>query len=73
MSLGPEPVTDHVRAEERMKEQAHRQAEELCVVSGQKKVAPKKKAIPPELEERQKKASARMLELGVPPLQVCKD
>jgi hypothetical protein len=66
MSLGPEPVTDHVRAEER----ARRQAEEPRVVSGQKTVAPKKrKAILQELEERQKRASARMLELGVPPLQ----
>ena len=71
MSLGPEPVTDQVRAEERAEEHAHRQAEELCVASGQKTVAPKKrKAIPPELEEHQKRASARMLELGVPPLQV---
>ena len=66
MSLGPEPVTDDVRAEER----ARRQAEEPRVVSGQKTVAPKKrKVIPQELEERQKRASARMLELGVPPLQ----
>ena len=70
MSLGPEPVTDHVRAEERAEERARRQAEEPRVVSGQKTVAPKKrKAIPPELEERQKRASARMLESGVPPLQ----
>ena len=74
MSLGPEPVTDRVRAEERMEERTRRQAEEPRVASGQKKAAPKKKkAIPPELEERQKKASAHMLELGVPPLQVCKD
>ena len=70
MFLGPEPVTDHVRAEERAEERARRQAEEPRVVSGQKTVAPKKKkAIPPELEERQKRASVRMLELGVPPLQ----
>ena len=70
MSPGPEPVTDHVRAEECAEERARRQAEEPRVVSGKKTVAPKKrKAIPPELEERQKRASARMLELGVPPLQ----
>ena len=77
MSLGPEPVSDHVRAEERAEERARRQAEEPRVVSGQKTpkkrqktVTPKKrKAIPPELEEWQKRASARMLELGVPPLQ----
>ena len=35
-----------------------------------KKAAPKKKAIPPELEERQKQALARMEELGVPPRKV---
>ena len=71
MSLGPEPVTDQVRAEERAEERARRQAEEPRVASGQKTVAPKKrKTIPPELEERQKRASARMLELDVPPLQV---
>ena len=70
MSLGPEPVTDCVRAEERAEERARKQAEELRVVSAKKTVAPKKrKAIPPKLEERQKRAAARMLELGVPPLQ----
>ena len=68
MSLGPEPVTDQERAEERAEERARR-TEEPRVVSGQK--APKKKkVIPPELEERQQRASARMLELGVPPPQV---
>ena len=73
MSLGPELVTDRVRAEERAEERAHRQAEQPRVVSGQKTatLAPKKrKTIPSELEERQKKASARMQELGVPPLEV---
>ena len=70
MSLGPEPVTDRARAEERAEERARRRAEEPCAVSGKKTAAPKKrKPIPPELEERQKRASARMLELGVPPLQ----
>ena len=70
MSLGPEPVTDRVRAEECAEERARKQAEEPCVVSAKKTVAPKKrKAIPPELEERQKRAAARMLELSVPPLQ----
>lgn len=67
MSLGPEPVTDRVRAEERAEERArHRQAEEPRVKKAPQR---KKKAIPPELEERQKRASARMLELGVPPLE----
>ena len=76
MSFGPEPVTDQVTAEERAEEHACKQAEER---HGQKKdpetvipkkVAPrKKKAIPPELEERQRKASDRMLKLDFPPLQ----
>ena len=77
MSLGPEAVTDDMRAEERAEERARRQVE--VAVSGQKTVSPKKKKtvapkkkkdVPPELEERQKRASARMLQLGVPPLQV---
>ena len=56
MSLGPEPVTDHVRAEERVEGRARRQAEEPHVVSGQKTVGPKKrKAILPELEEHGKR------------------
>ncbi len=67
MSLGPEPVTDHVRAEERAKERAHRQAQEPP--RKKKAIQVKKKIIPLELEEWQKRASARMLELGVPPLQ----
>lgn len=67
MSLGPEPVTDQVRAEERAEERARRQAEEPSLPK--KKGPPKKKAIPPELQEHQQRASARMLELRVPPLQ----
>ena len=76
MSLGPEPVTDQVRAEERAKERACRQEEQLSgskslvrTLQMVKKAAPKKKAIPPELEERQKRASAWMEEIGVPPLE----
>ena len=69
MSLGPEAVTDDMRAEERARERAHRQ-EEQPSCSSKKKAAPKKgKAVPPELEERQKRASARMEELGVHPLE----
>lgn len=68
MSHGPEPVTDRERVEERAVEHARRQAEEGATPNS-KRAAPKKKAIPPELEERQKRASARMLELGIPPLQ----
>ena len=70
MSLGPEPVTDHMRAEEHAEEQARRKAEQLPTVSRPKRpAAKKKKAISPELEDRQKRAAARMLELGVSPLQ----
>lgn len=75
MSLGPEPVTDQKRAEERAEQRAQRQAEEGAGPSqkkgtpSQRKATPKKKAVPPELRERQERASARMLELGVPPLQ----
>ena len=66
--LGPEPVTDCVRAKERAEERARKQAaEEQKSVAPKKKAAPKKqKAIPPELKECQKRASARMLELGIP-------
>lgn len=52
MSLGPQPVTDRERAEERAEEPR-------AGPSSEKKVTPKK-------EERQKRASARMLELGGP-------
>lgn len=54
MSLGPEPVTDRARAEERVEERARQKAEPRAVSDGQKKATPapkKKKAIPPELEE----------------------
>ena len=64
MSLGPEPVTDKERAEERAEKRARRQLEERHAVPSKKR-----KAIPPELEERQQRASARMQELSVPPLQ----
>ena len=40
------------------------------LVGRQKSHQEKKKAISPELEERQKQASAHMHELGVPPLQI---
>ena len=84
MSLGPERVTDRERAEERAEERARRQVEEPPkkkkkvilpeIEESQAASAPpkkkKKKAISPELAERQKRALARMLELGVPQLQV---
>ena len=79
MSLGPEPVTDQERAEERAEQRAKRRAEEGAGPSqkkgalSQRKATPKKKAVPPELLERQKRASARMLELEVPPLQESHD
>lgn len=74
LSLGPEPVSDSERAEERAQEHAERQARESLAGPSRKTVAPKKprkkKAVPPEMEERQRKASLRMLELGISPLEV---
>ena len=84
ISLGPEQVTDSVRAEEhaeerarkkaeRAEERAHKKAEKprAAPTCSPKTPPPKKrKTIPPELEERQKRASTRLLELGVLPLQV---
>ena len=58
-----------MRAEECAEEQAHSKAEQPPTVSRPKRPAAKKKTIPPELEERQKRAAAHMLELGVSPLQ----
>ena len=71
MSLGPEPVTNQTRAEDFAEERAHRKADQTPTASRPKRpaVKKKKKVIPPELEERQRKAAARMLELGVSPLQ----
>ena len=64
MSLDPEKVTD----EERAKEKAERKAKLTPKVATPKKAVPKKaKAVPPELQERQARAAARMLELGVRP------
>ena len=69
MSLGPEVVTDSVKANECLEERARRQAEE----PSPRKTAPapkKRKIIPPELKERQERAATRMKELGVLPLEV---
>ena len=70
MSLGPEQVTDSVRAAERAEERS-RKATELSSMSTKKAVVRKQKPVSPEMEERQKLAAAHMQELGVPPLQVC--
>ena len=70
MSLGPEPITDQVRAEEQAEQRARRQAEKSAGPShkkaapSQRKAAPQKN-IPQELKERQERESARMLELYV--------
>jgi len=70
MSLGPEPVTDQVRAEERAEQQARRQQRGEPHVAPPKTPATKKrKTVTPEMEERQKRASTRMADLGVLPLQ----
>lgn len=72
MSLGPEQVTDQVRAEERAEVRGRKMAEKPARAESVPKTPPRKKrkTIPPELEERQQRASARLLELGVPALQV---
>ena len=72
MSLGPEPVTVQVRAEER---QVLKKAGELVAASGKQKSKTqskpqKKKTVSPEMAERQQRASAQMQELGILPLQV---
>ena len=73
MSVGPEPVTVQVRAEER---QVLKKAGELVAASGkqkgrtQSKPQKKKKTVSPEMAERQQRASAQMQELGVQPVQV---
>ena len=65
MSLGPEPVINEIRAEEHAEERAQRKANPPPTASRPKKLAPKEtKVILQELEERQRKAAARMLELG---------
>ena len=70
LSLGPEPVTDQVRAEERAEQRARKQQTGEPHVAPRKTPAPKKKkTVTPEMEERQKRVSARMADLGVFPLQ----
>lgn len=65
-SLGPEPVTDETVAEERRLFNVEHPPKKRCLSgsSGPSR-AKKAKIIPPELKERQERASARMLELGV--------
>ena len=67
MSLGPEPVTQEIRAEERRKRPA---IEKPCNAPPVKKPKKQVKPVPPELAERQQRASARMLELGVKAIEV---
>ena len=72
ISLGPEQVTDQVRAEKRTEVQGRKKGEK-CACAESVPMAPpqkKRKTIPPELEEWQKTASARLLELGVLAFQV---
>ena len=81
MSLGPDPVTDRVRAVEHAEERSRRQIEKNQVRAGEhsagpsqkvapaKKAAPKKKTIQPELKERRERAAEVMLQLGVAPVQ----
>ncbi len=63
MSLGPKKVTN----EERAKEKSEQAAKAKLLTPN---LAPKKvKPIPPELHKRQSRAAARMLELGVRPVE----
>ena len=68
LSLGPEPVTDEARAEERREHRAENPPTRSQPSRAPK--AKKPKVIPPELEERQQRAKARMLQLGVTPNEV---
>ena len=62
VSLGPVLVTDSVRTKERAEKGAAREPPTKI-----RKTQPKKvKEFSPEMEERQRRASARMLELGIP-------
>lgn len=77
LSLGPEPVTDKTRAQERREHMAQKQREhgtqKRKATTSQPSHAPKPKkpkAVPPEMEERQQRAQARMLQLGVTPVDV---
>lgn len=64
MSLGPEPVTAQMRAEERL------QLKRAAPSKPRKKAMPKKKPITPEITQRHQRALIRMEELGVQPLKV---
>lgn len=76
--LGPEPVTDETRAEERKERAEERRKERGAEIKPARKSTqtsrapkPKKaKTIPPELEERQQRAKTRMLQLGVSAVEV---
>lgn len=71
LSLGAEPVTDQVRAEERQelrKGRAEGSGKQSSKSSSTGKK--KKKTVSPEMEDQQQRASARMLELGIQPLPV---
>ena len=71
LSLGPELVTDEVRAEERqVQKKAGMQAVRSGKQSSKNPKAKKMKIVSPEMEERQQRATVRMQELGVQPLQV---
>ena len=71
MSLGPDQVTSQEKAAERQEQQSRkRQQQEVAGPSGLKPPSKKKSVADPELQERQKRAADRMVELGVSPHQV---
>lgn len=68
-SLGPEQISDATRAEER-REHARQNPPKKRTQAQPSQKTKKPKLIPPELEERQKRAQASMLKLGVTPIAV---
>ena len=80
LSLGPEPVTDEARAEERRNRAQERREQQgnPPSKSAGRSVTPhaetprakKPKTVDPEMQERQERAKSRMLQLGVTPVEV---
>ena len=80
LSMGPEAVTEAVRSKERRKQKAkaiqpvteatQKQPTTTQSTTAQTPKPKKPKSVPPEMEERQQRAAARMLQLGVSPIKV---
>ena len=83
LSMGPETVTEAMKSEERRKQKAkaiqpvteaklatQKQPTTTQSTTAQTPKPKKPKTVPPEMEERQQRAAARMLQLGVSPIKV---